>query len=222
MTDELLPAGDQPQSILRLGLIFEGAIALGACAIGIFLPTPPWKLIEWRAGVAAWGLVATIPLVVGLLILRQINLGPFRRLNAVVDEMLVPLFARCTIVQLAILSVLAGVGEELMFRGVLQPVLIGWLGVVIGIVLASTVFGLLHAVTVTYAVLATGVGAYLGWLTIASENLLVPIIAHSLYDFVALVYLIQTRPGKKVDLRAAVDAAHGTAEQTGGPFLREP
>lgn len=219
MTDELLPAGEQPQSILRLGLIFEGAIALGACAIGIFLETPPWKLIEWRAGVAAWGVAATVPLVVGLLILRQVRFGPFRRLNSAVDEMLVPLFARCTMVQLAILSVLAGVGEELMFRGVLQPVLIGWMGVVIGVVLASTVFGLLHAVTVTYAVLATGVGAYLGWLAIASDNLLVPIIAHSLYDFVALAYLIQTRP--KSDLRAA-DVAAGSAEQANHLVQREP
>jgi hypothetical protein len=50
----------------------------------------------------------------------------------------------------------------------------------------------LHAVTVTYAVLATAVGAYLGWLALTTGNLLVPMIAHGLYDFVASVYLIHT------------------------------
>ncbi|HEY2827032.1 MAG TPA: CPBP family intramembrane glutamic endopeptidase [Pirellulales bacterium] len=192
MNDQLLPAGDRAPSIIRLGLLFEGGLAVAACLIGIFLKTPPWQCIVWRQADAGWGLTAALPLVVGLLIMRRIRGGPLGRLNATVDEMLVPLFARCSIVQLALISAVAGIGEELLFRGVLQPLLIGWLGIAAGLIIASTVFGLLHAVTVTYAVLATAVGAYLGWLALTTGNLLVPMIAHGLYDFVASVYLIHT------------------------------
>ena len=33
--------------------------------------------------------------------------------------------------------------------------------------------------------------AYLGWLWLASDNLLVPIVTHAAYDFAALVYLLR-------------------------------
>ena len=55
--------------------------------------------------------------------------------------------------------------------------------------LASAVFGLFHLVTPTYALLATIVGVYLGVCFAVTDNLLTVIVAHALYDFVALVYL---------------------------------
>lgn len=55
------------------------------------------------------------------------------------------------------LSLAAGVGEEIMFRGVLQQSLSAAVGEAPGLVLASAVFGALHAVTPTYALLAVGV-----------------------------------------------------------------
>ena len=124
--------------------------------------------------------------------MRRLSSGPLGRLNRAVDELLVPLFAQCSPTQLALVSAFAGIGEELFFRGLLQPLLIGWLGVIAGLCLASLIFGLLHAVTPAYAIVATLVGAYLGWIALATGNLLGPMIAHSLYDFVALVYLIRT------------------------------
>ena len=42
--------------------------------------------------------------------------------------------------------------------------------------------------------LAAVVGAYLGALFVASGNLLVPILAHALYDLVALVVLTRVKP----------------------------
>ncbi|HEY2760118.1 MAG TPA: CPBP family intramembrane glutamic endopeptidase [Pirellulales bacterium] len=197
MNEQLLPVGDDAPNIVRMGLLFEGVLALAACCIGLFLTTPPWQRIILRPLDIVWGLLATLPLVLGLLIMRRIRTGPLGKLNSTVDSMLVPMFARCTILQLALISVMAGLGEELLFRGVLQPVLIGWLGIAAGLCIASVIFGLLHAVTITYAVLATIVGVYLGWLALATGNLLGPIIAHGLYDFVALVYLIRSTPRRQ-------------------------
>jgi membrane protease YdiL (CAAX protease family) len=56
-------------------------------------------------------------------------------------------------------------------------------------------FGLLHLVTPTYAVLAALMGGYLGWLYVRTGNLLVAIIVHALYDFFALSYFVKGRAG---------------------------
>jgi uncharacterized protein len=192
MNEIVSPTDETTPSIMRLALLFEGGLAIAACIIGLFLKTPPWRLITFSLADFGWGLAATIPMILGLLVLRSIRRGPLGGLNRAVDQSLVPLFAYCALWQLALISLIAGVGEELMFRGILQPVLIGALGIAPGLILASAIFGLLHAVTVSYAVLATLVGMYLGWLALATNNLLPPIIAHGLYDFVALLYLIHT------------------------------
>jgi membrane protease YdiL (CAAX protease family) len=94
-------------------------------------------------------------------------------------------------VDLALLSLVAGIGEELLCRGVLQPVLGRWLGPAFGLAAASLLFGLLHPVSWLYIVLAGLLGAYLGFLYLATGNLLGPIVAHALYDFVVLVYIVR-------------------------------
>ena len=192
MNEELLPAGGKPPDIVRLGLLFEGGLAVAACLVGLFLKVPPWQRLIWRPTDLVWGLLATLPMFLGLLIVRRAHGGPLAKLNAAVDEMLIPLFARCTLMQLAPNFRSGGFRRGILVSGVLQPVLITWWGVVPGLLGASIVFGLLHAVTTAYAVLATVVGAYLGWLALATDNLLGPIIAHSLYDFLALIYMIHT------------------------------
>ncbi|MBM4076959.1 MAG: CPBP family intramembrane metalloprotease, partial [Planctomycetes bacterium] len=50
-------------------------------------------------------------------------------------------------------------------------------------------FGLAHSITPLYALLASLLGLYLGIIFIAlgTENLIAPIVAHSLYDFVAFL-----------------------------------
>ena len=87
-----------------------------------------------------------------------------------------------------LLGTAAGLGEEMLFRGVLQYELIGRLGTVIGVGLSSVVFGLLHAVTPAYAFLATLASVYFGFLYLHTGNLAVPIITHGLYDVLALMY----------------------------------
>jgi membrane protease YdiL (CAAX protease family) len=199
MDEHSTPPAEAPK-IVRLALLFEGGLAVVALACGWFMTIPPWRRIAWQATDAAWGLAATIPMVLGLLVLRRIRRGPLGRLNAVVDQLLVPMFAGCGWLQLGLVSLVAGVGEELLFRGVLQPTLIGWLGIAAGLGITSLVFGLLHAITPAYALLATAVGAYLGWLMLASGNLLGPMIAHALYDFFALAYLMRTATSRRSDV----------------------
>jgi membrane protease YdiL (CAAX protease family) len=57
---------------------------------------------------------------------------------------------------------------------------------------ASLLFGLLHAITITYIFLAAMLGAYLGVLYLVTANLLSVILAHAFYDFLALIYLVHS------------------------------
>lgn len=149
------------------------------------------------AGAIAWGLIATVPLLGGLLLNEWLSWGPLRKMSNVVDDVIVPLFRDATVFDLAAISLAAGLGEEMLFRGLLQAWVAGHTGaeygVYIGLAVASVVFGLCHFVTPTYALLAGLVGVYLGWLLIVTENLAAPIVCHAAYDFVALLYFCKWR-----------------------------
>ena len=83
---------------------------------------------------------------------------------------------------------MAGICEEFLFRGVVQPWLSAW-GPLFGLVVCNLLFGLCHAITPTYFLFATLMGVYLSmtlWCT-TEPNLFVPVCCHSLYDLVAFV-----------------------------------
>jgi uncharacterized protein len=146
---------------------------------------------RWDARDAALGVAASLPLLLFFWLCLRGPAAPLERIRRIVKEFIRPLFLDWTLAELALLSLLAGVGEELLFRGVLQGALTQWLGLGLGLAAASVVFGLLHALTPAYAVLATLMGAYLGAVWAATANLLVVIIAHGLYDFIVLVYVVR-------------------------------
>ncbi len=79
----------------------------------------------------------------------------------------------------------------MVFRGVLQDVLAANTSTWVGVLLASVLFGMMHPMTLAYAVLATIMGVYLGWLYLATGDLLTPILTHAAYDFVVLVWLVR-------------------------------
>ncbi len=82
----------------------------------------------------------------------------------------------------------------MLFRGVIQVSISDWINPISGLALASLLFGLMHPITPFYVVLAALMGAFLGWIFIATENLLPVMITHGLYDFLALSYLTRVVP----------------------------
>ena len=100
-----------------------------------------------------------------------------------------------------ILSLSAGVGEELLFRGALQPMMSHVVGgnAYFAIGLSSILFGALHAATIRYFLLASILSAYLGFLQIHYSNIAIPILVHTFFDIVAfLKYLFWDNRGKAV------------------------
>jgi uncharacterized protein len=180
-----------PADFFRMAVAFEGGLVLAGVVLGWLMTPPAWKAAQWTAEAVLLGLVWSLPPLVALVFLRQLPAGAVGRLNRTVDELLVPLFADLRLWHFAVISALAGVGEELLFRGVLQQVLAEWTGTAAAVAITSIVFGLAHLITPLYGVLATLVSLYLGWLLLQYENLVVPMVTHGMYDFVALVYLVR-------------------------------
>ena len=87
-----------------------------------------------------------------------------------------------------LLGAVAGWGEEWLFRGVFQTALSERFSSEIALTISGIVFGLLHAVTPVYALLAGAASVFFGYLYNVSENLLVPMICHAVYDVGALMW----------------------------------
>jgi len=82
----------------------------------------------------------------------------------------------------------AGLGEEMLFRGILQSKLSDSFGDLVALSSSAVIFGALHAVTPLYAGLAFLASLFFGELYLSSHNLAVPIICHGLYDIGALLW----------------------------------
>jgi membrane protease YdiL (CAAX protease family) len=201
-SDRLLTA-DAPRLQSWVAIAFEGSLAVAAILIGWWLGRSPlvgisWERADWpqQAGAALAGMVAALPMLLGLALLERYPLGPLKDLKEFTDRHVVPLFRHTPVWHMTLIASAAGVGEELLFRGLLQHSLSEQIGaphgVWSGLILASLVFGVCHWLTHTYAVLASLIGIYLGTLLLLTENVLAPIVAHGVYDFVALVYLVRT------------------------------
>jgi membrane protease YdiL (CAAX protease family) len=176
-------------SMMTVALLFEGALVVVAIAAGWLLGAPALADLRIDVGSLGQGILATLPILLLISPLARRNRS-LDNLRDFVTRQILPIFKDASLPQLALLSALAGLGEEALFRGVLQTWLAQHLGTGAGWVLASVAFGLAHYINRTYAIIATLIGLYLGWLYLATGNLLVPAIAHGLYDFVALLVLL--------------------------------
>jgi membrane protease YdiL (CAAX protease family) len=182
------------RTIVPLAIAFEGGLFVVALGLGWLLDTPALATLRvtWRA--AGLGVLATVPPLLLMWWLLRTTWAPITRLNREIEHTVAPLFAGSTPVQLAVVAVAAGLGEEVLFRGVVQEALIGWSGPAIGLLATSLLFGLVHLITPTYAALAGLLGLYLGALALYSGNLLAPVLVHALYDLVALTYWVGKPP----------------------------
>jgi len=173
-------------SFLKLAFLFQGSLLLVAMAGGWLVGQPDWTKYRLSIDGIGWGVIATIPMLVFLALVYQSRMKRLIEIRELLQEVLGRPLAACGWFDLCALALLAGVSEEYLFRGVLEPWLCGW-GPVVGLIACNILFGLCHAVTPLYAVLAGLVGVYLSLtLRLTNEpNLIVPISCHALYDLVA-------------------------------------
>jgi hypothetical protein len=181
------------QSKTTLAIAVEGALAALALFLAWIFGVPLRTQFAQSTAKFGWavaqGVVATLPLLAIFWWLVHANWPEARRLRQQVERLISELFPRASLVELAAVAAVAGVSEELLFRGVAQSLLARWSTPMIALIVASLIFGLFHAVSLLYFVVATLAGAYFGWLMVTFGDLVAPIVAHAFYDFIALAYL---------------------------------
>ena len=180
-------------------MISECALLVIALVLGHLGGVSPVARLRFDPGSVATGLAATLPMLLLLHWCLRTRWAPMRHLVGLVEERLGPHLAGAGPGGILLLAALAGIGEELLFRGVIQSWLAERYPLWLSVAGASLLFGVGHWLSASYAVLAAVIGAYLGMVFLVTGNLLVPIVAHAAYDVVALMVLARrataARPG---------------------------
>lgn len=175
------------QLLFRVFLL-EGGL-LGVALLWAF-----WQAIPLHIALTPTMNACVIGIVAGLLLLTinyvVIEYGAryssiLRTLKTLIEVDVSPLFRRIDVHAVIVIAILSGVAEEIFFRGVLQAQF--------GIWIASAVFGLAHIwkkTAIVYGMYAALIGLVFGGLYEHSGNLWVPILAHIVNNFIAILYYI--------------------------------
>jgi membrane protease YdiL (CAAX protease family) len=182
-----------PDDFFKKACYFEASLILLAIVLGWFSGINPFEELHFSELSIAYGVMGTAPLFLVYLSLEHIQIEPVVKIRHLLLDTLGPGLSRYHWADLFILAAIAGVSEEIVFRGVIQPWMESYWGITAALIGSNIIFGLAHALTPLYFVLAGLVGIYLG-LSMdygAERNLLTPIIIHGLYDFLAFIALMR-------------------------------
>ena len=186
---------------VALAVLVEGGLVMLALLLGWLFDKNALSRLRLEVAGVAWGLVAALPMLVAFFLMRRWPVGPLAGLKKFSEDVVLPMMRPLTKVDLLGISCLAGLGEEMLFRGLAQDLIAGHLPLGWAIAAASLMFAVVHAITPTYFVLAALASAYLGWVYALTGDIAAPIVAHAAYDFVALLVLVRddgTRSGATV------------------------
>lgn len=155
------------------GVWVVGARHGGAAALGA-VPLPWASFLGWTLGLVAAGLLVT---AASREVGRRLGLRESRLLRELLPR------TRPERAAFAVLSVAAGVGEELAYRGYVIPVLGTLVGAPAAAVVSSLVFGVLHVYQGVLGMARTAVlGGVLAWGFLASGSLWPAVVAHAILD----------------------------------------
>lgn len=191
--------GKVNQSLLY-AVTLELGLGLVAILLGWLLGANPREDLapwwDWQGILKSLGIgfAVGLGLAICMQFLSVLPLRSLQRLDRMVRSQLKTLLGPMSIPELMLLSLSAGIGEELLFRGLIQ----GWWmshyenptlsEALPGIFVSAALFGFAHPISKTYILLASLAGllfATLYWLT---RDLLACVFAHAIYDALICVY----------------------------------
>jgi hypothetical protein len=222
--------------LFLVGLALEGGMGLLGVALAFLVGVDVPGLFIGAGGGAdvavavVSGLLAAVPPLAAFFLALRSAWPPLARIRRTLLESVLPHFVGLGLPRIVLLAAVAGVGEELLFRGFLQSALAGPLGETGAVLLVAVIFGAVHWITPFYALYAGVLGAYLGGVFLVSGGIIAPIICHAVYDAVALgVYVRRAsgpagagaRSGNGVRRGRAVDE-HASNGRTGEPGHLSP
>ena len=196
----LLPEQMGPRFVI-LAAAFYAALPLAAAVVGTLGGRNAFALGDSAVFGLFVGVISACGTVaLGVLLYRL--LPTLRRLS---DELAPHLVDGAKRRDLVLVSIMSGVGEEVFFRGALQPE--------IGLVASSLLFGVLHVGPdrryLVWTVWAVGAGFLFGLLYLWTGGILAPVTAHVLHNAATLLFWERSRrkqSGKIGDTVPAQDA----------------
>ena len=176
---------DSKYKILRLALLFEGFLALIYIIDQIYSASTLVPAIPTLKEIVFGVLLSQLLFIFNKVLVRLSFKNDWIIFKDFIRSMILPIASSMDLTSAFFISIAAGVGEELFFRGFLQ--------VKFGIVLSSILFGLVHFIFdirkfFPIVLLYISIGFIFGLTYEIFGTLWVPIIFHSFYDFTALLY----------------------------------
>ena len=181
------PTSQQPdleplsRSQILIAMGITAVILLVVAKIWLRLDSTPQIPLHANATDLGWGIILGLSITGCSALLYQ--LWPHYRSSA--DVYLQLVLKPLVWPDMFWLGLLPGLSEELLFRGVMLPSLgLNWTG----LIASSLCFGILHMSGIQqwpYVLWASIVGLALGYSTLMTHNLLVPVTAHILTNFIS-------------------------------------
>ena len=176
---------DASSRLLPLAVIGEGGLAIVG-GVWLFAAGHPVRLgATWSALAAGLAAAVVLSLVQWWVQRGAPDIGAVAAMRELQRAVFEPLFAPLSVAELVAISVLAVLGEEILFRGAVQASF-GW-------PIATIAFGACHLGVSrrgwVLGVWATLAGGVLAALAMATGGLVAPIVAHAGYDLAALLWI---------------------------------
>ncbi len=188
MRDSGLSPVYEPVQLLQIALMSFALLLVAALLIYAFdIEFSWWGTLGYSA--LYLGLVAGAGLYLCVISASRVLLH--RPSVFELNRMLVQMFRNIGWIGIVLLSLLAGVGEELLFRVFLQTAISDWLGPMVGVVLSSLLFGLAHYVSRLYFLITFIMGLCFGVLYYASESAALVMAMHFFYDLCAFTVVVK-------------------------------
>lgn len=183
--------------IIRLALWSEGALFF--LSLPWMLATKTFVSVSPLTAITT-GIIATIPLLLTMSGVSRVaeewgplQQSPFgKQLQDLQCNFIFPLSRALNNLQILIIALISGIGEEVFFRGLLPWLLEDISPQIISFICSSFLFALLHFVGSFHRFsrllsIYFIAGIYLSFLYIHYESIVVPITCHACFNFVSLV-----------------------------------
>ena len=110
----------EKREFLNLSAVFEGGMFFLALILGYLFSVDPLQSLRWSWTEFGIGIAGLFPLFLLFLVTLKSKRSSFSEIREFLIESIAPRIAACTPYELIGIALLAGVGEEVFFRGFLQ------------------------------------------------------------------------------------------------------
>ncbi|MEM9366543.1 MAG: CPBP family intramembrane glutamic endopeptidase [Planctomycetota bacterium] len=127
------PGERDPNQVFTTAILVEMGLGVAAVVIASLLGPdcrayiPEFSQVELARvfGGLVMGLVFTVPMILGMALVKRLKLPAIEELRRLGDHPMMTTLLQLSMVELIVISLCAGVGEELLFRGWLMPAIAG-------------------------------------------------------------------------------------------------